>query len=168
MIEFLIHIIVLTCKVFLLSNQPHLSKLHYLSDLILLIFCYVLQKATSLFDLWLSGKARIILLYYKKLELKKGLKRIFDYVVAYDFSIKCKKQHERIFIFDKKCLYIDLWKSFNCTYYEISPITVWPEPIWIKVKTWWQVLPQHQSTYLRGPESSSMEITPFKNCCFMK
>ena len=98
MIEFLMHIIVLTCKVFLLSNQPHLSKLHYLSDLILLIFCYVLQKATSLFDLWLSGKARIILLYYKKLELKKGLKRIFDCAVASDFSIKCKKQHERIFL----------------------------------------------------------------------
>ena len=29
--------------------------------------------------------------------------------------------------------------------------TLWP--IWIKVKTSWQILLQHQSTYLRGPES---------------
>ena len=25
--------------------------------------------------------------------------------------------------------------------------TVWQEPIWIKVKTWWQILPQHQSNF---------------------
>ena len=49
--------------------------------------------------------------------------------------------------------------------------TVWPEPIWIKVNGWWQILPQHQSTYLRGPESASIEIPLqtslhkiFKNC----
>ena len=29
-------------------------------------------------------------------------------------------------------------------------ITVWPEPIWIKVSGWWQIQPQHQSTYLTG------------------
>ena len=34
--------------------------------------------------------------------------------------------------------------------------TVWPEPIWIKMRSWWQVLPQHQSTYLRGPESAGI------------
>ena len=34
--------------------------------------------------------------------------------------------------------------------------------IWIKVKTWWQILPQHQSTYLGGPESASIEIPPFR------
>ena len=37
--------------------------------------------------------------------------------------------------------------------------TVWPEPIWIKVSGWWwQIPPQYQSTYLRGPESASIEI----------
>ena len=36
-------------------------------------------------------------------------------------------------------------------------VTVWPEPIWIKVNGWWQILPQHQSTYLTGPESASIE-----------
>ena len=41
-------------------------------------------------------------------------------------------------------------------------ITVWPQPIWIKVRTWWQIPPQHQSTYLGGPESASIEIPPFR------
>jgi hypothetical protein len=27
---------------------------------------------------------------------------------------------------------------------------------------WWQILPQHQSTYLRGPESTSIEIPTFR------
>jgi hypothetical protein len=36
--------------------------------------------------------------------------------------------------------------------------TVWPEPIWIKVNSSRLLLPQHQSTYLRGPES--IEIPP--------
>ena len=30
----------------------------------------------------------------------------------------------------------------------------------MKVKSWRQILPQHQSTYLRGPESASIEIPP--------
>ena len=48
-------------------------------------------------------------------------------------------------------------------------LTVWPEWIWIKVKSWWQILPQHQSTYyivcstyLRAPESASIEIPLFR------
>ena len=64
-----------------------------------------------------------------------------------------------------------------CTYYEYEyssrwpiwhqkisqmSITVWPEAIWIKVKSWWQILMQHQSTYPRGPESASIEILPFR------
>ena len=40
--------------------------------------------------------------------------------------------------------------------------TVWPEPIWIKVSGWWQIPSQHQSTYLGGPESASIEIPPFR------
>ena len=41
--------------------------------------------------------------------------------------------------------------------------TVWPEPILIKVSGWWQIPPpQHQSTYLGGPESASIEIPPFR------
>ena len=30
--------------------------------------------------------------------------------------------------------------------------------IWIKVKSWWQILSQHQSKYLRGPKSVWIEI----------
>ena len=43
-----------------------------------------------------------------------------------------------------------------------ATITVCPEPIWIKVNCRWQLLPQHQTTYLRGPESASIEIPPFR------
>ena len=46
------------------------------------------------------------------------------------------------------------WKS--------AQSTVWPEPIWIKVKKSWLLLPQHQRTYLGGPESASIEIPPFR------
>ena len=60
--------------------------------------------------------------------------------------------------FDKMKISV-VFFSGNCqnTYY-----TVWPEPIWIKVKTWWQILPQHQSTYLWGLESASTKIPPFR------
>ena len=37
-------------------------------------------------------------------------------------------------------------------------ITVWPEPIWIIVNSSWLLLPQHQPTYPRGPESASIKI----------
>ena len=40
--------------------------------------------------------------------------------------------------------------------------TVWPEPIWKKVDTSQLLLPQHQSTCPRGPESASIEIPPFR------
>ena len=40
---------------------------------------------------------------------------------------------------------------------------VWPGPIWIKVNICWQILPQHQSTYLRGRESASIEIPLFRS-----
>ena len=40
--------------------------------------------------------------------------------------------------------------------------TVWPEPIWIKVNSSWVLPPQHQSKYLRGSESASIEIPPFR------
>ena len=43
-----------------------------------------------------------------------------------------------------------------------AKITVWPEPIWIKVKKSGILLPQHQSTYPSGPESVSIEIPPFR------
>ena len=41
-------------------------------------------------------------------------------------------------------------------------LTVWPEAILKKVSGWWQIPPQHQSTYLGGPESASIEIPPFR------
>jgi len=34
--------------------------------------------------------------------------------------------------------------------------TIWPEPIWIKLKKSWLLLPQHQSTYHRGQEYTSI------------
>ena len=39
-------------------------------------------------------------------------------------------------------------------------------PIWIKVRSWWQVLPQHQSTYLRGPESPLLKF-PFQTKTYL-
>ena len=47
-------------------------------------------------------------------------------------------------------------------------LTVWPQPIWKKVRTWWQIPPQHQSTYLGGPESASIEIPPFRSFLWCK
>ena len=49
----------------------------------------------------------------------------------------------------------------------------WPQSIWKKVRTWWQIPLQHQSTYtyLGGPESASIEIPPFRPflwCKFQK
>ena len=41
--------------------------------------------------------------------------------------------------------------------------TLWLHPIWIKVKSWWQILPQNHSTCLSGPESTSNEIPPFRS-----
>ena len=43
-----------------------------------------------------------------------------------------------------------------------TSFTVWPQPILSKVSGWWQIPPQHQRTYLGGPESASIEITPFR------
>ena len=40
--------------------------------------------------------------------------------------------------------------------------------IWIKVSGWWQIPPQHQSTYLGGPESASIEIPPFRHFLWSK
>ena len=34
--------------------------------------------------------------------------------------------------------------------YLTCAVTEWSEPIWIRVKTLWQILPQHQSSYLKG------------------
>ena len=55
------------------------------------------------------------------------------------------------------------WSSLQ-TMFNLSSIssTVWPEPILKKVSGWWQIPPQHQSTYLGGPESASIEIPPFR------
>ena len=46
--------------------------------------------------------------------------------------------------------------------------TVWPQPIWKKVRTSWQIPRQHQSTYLGGPESASIEIPPFRSFLWSK
>ena len=48
--------------------------------------------------------------------------------------------------------------NLQLTFFPKHP-TVWPEPIWIKVKKSWLLLPHHQSTYPRGPESSFTMFT---------
>ena len=50
---------------------------------------------------------------------------------------------------------------------KINHFTVWPQPIWIRVNCWWQILPQHQSTYIRGPESVSIEIPPYQTKIYL-
>ena len=55
---------------------------------------------------------------------------------------------------------IKWWKVYRSSI--ASTLTVWPQPIWKKVVTWWQIPPQHQSTYLGGPESASIEIPPLR------
>jgi hypothetical protein len=45
--------------------------------------------------------------------------------------------------------YLSIWSK--------TWFTVWPEPIWIKVKKSWLLLPQHQSMYIRG--FTNFEIT---------
>ena len=50
-------------------------------------------------------------------------------------------------------------------------VTVWPQPIWKKVRTSWQIIPQHQRKYLGGPKSAWIEIPPFRRffwCKFSK
>ena len=47
---------------------------------------------------------------------------------------------------------------YSCPFICKYPFTVWPEPIWIKLSGLWQIPPQHQSTFLEGPESSLIEI----------
>ena len=51
-------------------------------------------------------------------------------------------------LFEQQQLDLALWHS-----------TVWPQPIWNR--SWWQIPPQYQSTYLRGTESVSIEIPSF-------
>ena len=57
--------------------------------------------------------------------------------------------------------------SSNCKLSQYT-VTVWPEPIWIKVSGWWQIPTQHQSTYLRGTESASIEIPPFQTQIYLE
>ena len=54
------------------------------------------------------------------------------------------------------------WKYVNskCWFYTY---TVWPQPILKKVRTWWQIPPQHQSTYVpRRPRISINWNPPFR------
>ena len=59
-----------------------------------------------------------------------------------------------------------VWKDWEAVKIEMKKNCYWntvrPEPIWVKVKKSWLLLPQHQSTYPRCPESVSIEIPPFK------
>ena len=64
---------------------------------------------------------------------------------------------------------IFLWISWVGPKLCFMSSTVWPEKIWIKVKKSWLLLPQHQSSYPRGPESASIEIPPFQTqICLLK
>ena len=46
------------------------------------------------------------------------------------------------------------WKQAKSSFFERFRSTVRPQPNWRKVRSWWQILPQHQSKYLGGPESA--------------
>ena len=56
----------------------------------------------------------------------------------------------------------DLFSRNFLSFVFLQGATVWPWPIWIKVRSWWQILPQHQSTCPRDQESALMEISPFR------
>ena len=50
---------------------------------------------------------------------------------------------------NSKYWWVTMAKNLDQTYWlHEKGHTVWPEPIWIKVSGWWQIPPQHQSTYL--------------------
>ena len=46
--------------------------------------------------------------------------------------------------------------------FTVTSIAVCSRPIWIEMKTSWKILQQHQSTYLGGPEYTSIEMPPFR------
>ena len=70
--------------------------------------------------------------------------------------------HIRILNSNKKTDDIHQMKNFLDYTIFFFLFTVWPEPIWITVSGWWQIPPQNQRTYLRGPESASIEIPTFR------
>ena len=64
-----------------------------------------------------------------------------------DTYMECKEYHEKVWwkiVKWQHCCFLIL----HATY------TVWPQPIWKKVRSSWQIPPQHQSTYLGGPKSA--------------
>ena len=83
--------------------------------------------------------------------LFKGAFRLFSQnFITYQLDvIVTTSQNSKLFLFHDR--------SELTTY-----ITVWPQPIWKKVRTSWQIPPQHQRTYQGGPESASIEIPPFR------
>ena len=78
-----------------------------------------------------------------------------------EFCSYCEaRSWKKLFVFQEFCLQ-ERKNSYRKSSW-LQLITVWSEPIWIKVKKSWLLLPQHQSTYARGPESVSIEIPPFR------
>ena len=62
-----------------------------------------------------------------------------------------------------KCVYS---KSFE---YSLSCITEWQEPTWVKVKSSWQILLQHQSTYPKEAQNlHQYKYPPFSDLIFQK
>ena len=105
----------------------------------------------------------------------RGLTKIFDLSSKVrnsipQIEIQRQTTNEIYFVVRKKCqmtneIFRRLQSCFPQKINSLSTFlcTVWPEPIWIKVNGWWEILPQHQSTYLRGQESASFEIPPFRS-----
>ena len=122
-------------------------------------------QINQLMSIFTSKKVWI---FFTKIQLtKSNPKRVRSEKYLPSCQLRMKKIHlvqdfhnflnfEQLEIFLVKIFY-----SWDTTKETQGP-TVWPEPICIKVKKSWILLPQHQSTYPRGPESASIEIPPFR------
>ena len=91
---------------------------------------------------------------YNRLQSNQWL----SWKLGYMTRCTCLSYKGAFFNYVDLLMIIDLYSLSKC----LVRSTVWPKLTWIKVNGWWQILPQHQSTYLRGPESASTEIPPFR------
>ena len=55
--------------------------------------------------------------------------------------------------------FIEYWCNSRF-HLELNTYLRFVQQIWIKVRSWWQIPTQHQSTRIGGPESASIEIPP--------
>ena len=118
-------------------------------------------------------------LYYVKKDWVGGFRK-FLLTFSYLFSINADILGGWVRKSSKMCDARHGWSQLNSITYQpkltsnpvyreaslsltfMNQLTVWPEPTWIDSKVIWQTLPQHQIAYLRGSESLSFKIPPFR------